>query len=333
MGGLLFCRPNAPTRTGRARAVYQGHALPRSSASESRPRASPTQRDRRWTLGCGSVAGDEYLRDMKAARLCDDGTARWIEICFCPTPLLEGLTGKSTLSSRGFKMPTTGAAAAIAMARSPGPVSAATAPSAWNKGSRRRASPFSGLSAWTQMRRDPDRRAPIVSGRDAMIPNKGTSRQGAWVRRARPTSGEDKRGELALYLRAAFIHFRNRDLTFRRALNRVRREGADAWLGVADAATKANERRMAEAIESINPFRSREDESRESRRLESELAVAENSEGNELARYLCAAFHACNSRDWGFNRILVTVGEDADAAWRSVAELAWAAEARQTTIQ
>jgi hypothetical protein len=41
------------------------------------------------TLGCGSVAGDEYLRNMKAATLCGDGTARWVEVCFCPTPLQE----------------------------------------------------------------------------------------------------------------------------------------------------------------------------------------------------------------------------------------------------
>jgi hypothetical protein len=41
------------------------------------------------TLGKGSVAGDEYLRNMQAARLCPDGTARWVEVCYCPTPLLE----------------------------------------------------------------------------------------------------------------------------------------------------------------------------------------------------------------------------------------------------
>jgi hypothetical protein len=40
-------------------------------------------------LGDGSVAGDEYLRNMMAARSCDDGTTRWVEVCFCPTPLLE----------------------------------------------------------------------------------------------------------------------------------------------------------------------------------------------------------------------------------------------------
>ena len=40
-------------------------------------------------LGKGSVAGGEYLRDMKNARVLDDGTARWVEICFCSTPLEE----------------------------------------------------------------------------------------------------------------------------------------------------------------------------------------------------------------------------------------------------
>ena len=41
------------------------------------------------TLGEGSVAGGEYLRNMADARLRDDGAARWVEVCFCPTPLLE----------------------------------------------------------------------------------------------------------------------------------------------------------------------------------------------------------------------------------------------------
>ena len=31
----------------------------------------------------------EYLRNMKDARLCEDGTARWVEVCYCPTPLQE----------------------------------------------------------------------------------------------------------------------------------------------------------------------------------------------------------------------------------------------------
>ena len=41
------------------------------------------------TLGRGSVAGGEYLRDMKNARVFEDGIARWVEICFCSTPLQE----------------------------------------------------------------------------------------------------------------------------------------------------------------------------------------------------------------------------------------------------
>jgi hypothetical protein len=41
------------------------------------------------TLGQGSVAEGEYLRNMKEARICHDETARWVEVCYCPTPLLE----------------------------------------------------------------------------------------------------------------------------------------------------------------------------------------------------------------------------------------------------
>jgi len=44
---------------------------------------------RAGTLGQGSVAGDEYLHNMEQARLGDDGTARWVETCFCATPLEE----------------------------------------------------------------------------------------------------------------------------------------------------------------------------------------------------------------------------------------------------
>jgi hypothetical protein len=40
-------------------------------------------------LGQGSVAEGEYLRNMQEARLDQDDTARWVEVCYCPTPLLE----------------------------------------------------------------------------------------------------------------------------------------------------------------------------------------------------------------------------------------------------
>jgi hypothetical protein len=41
------------------------------------------------TLGYGSVAEGEYLRNMQEARLCPDATARWVEVCYCATPLEE----------------------------------------------------------------------------------------------------------------------------------------------------------------------------------------------------------------------------------------------------
>ena len=41
------------------------------------------------TLGQGSVAEGEYLRNMQDARVSKDGTARWVEVCYCPTPLQE----------------------------------------------------------------------------------------------------------------------------------------------------------------------------------------------------------------------------------------------------
>lgn len=40
-------------------------------------------------LGKGSVAGDEYYRNMESARELDDGRVQWVEICYCPTPLAE----------------------------------------------------------------------------------------------------------------------------------------------------------------------------------------------------------------------------------------------------
>lgn len=40
-------------------------------------------------LGQGSVAGDEYLRNMETAREMTDGKVCWVETCFCPTPLQE----------------------------------------------------------------------------------------------------------------------------------------------------------------------------------------------------------------------------------------------------
>ena len=89
------------------------------------------------TLGKGSVAGGEYLRNMQDARLCPDGTARWVEVCYCPTPLQEErpyweqyfeLVKVQDAHDRG--------SAGIRTDQSLGPARPAIAPSAWSENSR-----------------------------------------------------------------------------------------------------------------------------------------------------------------------------------------------------
>lgn len=41
------------------------------------------------TLGTGSVAFGEYVKNMHQARELEDGTVCWVEVCFCATPLNE----------------------------------------------------------------------------------------------------------------------------------------------------------------------------------------------------------------------------------------------------
>ena len=41
------------------------------------------------TLGAGSIAGDEYLHNMAQARALPDGRVKWVETCYCATPLAE----------------------------------------------------------------------------------------------------------------------------------------------------------------------------------------------------------------------------------------------------
>ena len=41
------------------------------------------------TLGRGSIAGDEYQRNMEEARQLSDGRVQWVEVCYCYTPLSE----------------------------------------------------------------------------------------------------------------------------------------------------------------------------------------------------------------------------------------------------
>ena len=41
------------------------------------------------TLGAGSIAGGEYARNMECARRLRDGSVKWVEVCYCGTPLEE----------------------------------------------------------------------------------------------------------------------------------------------------------------------------------------------------------------------------------------------------
>jgi len=41
------------------------------------------------TLGKGSIAGEEYIYNMSEARVNPEGTATWVETCFCDPPLAE----------------------------------------------------------------------------------------------------------------------------------------------------------------------------------------------------------------------------------------------------
>lgn len=41
------------------------------------------------TLGAGSIAGGEYIRNMQQARRLENGRTCWLEVCYCPEPLQE----------------------------------------------------------------------------------------------------------------------------------------------------------------------------------------------------------------------------------------------------
>ena len=62
--------------------------LVRAKVKPNRGRALLDAIERR-VLGRGSVAEGEYLRNMAAARIGADGTVKWVEVCFCATPLDE----------------------------------------------------------------------------------------------------------------------------------------------------------------------------------------------------------------------------------------------------
>ena len=63
---------------------YLVTAKVKSGQEEALDRAIDTR-----TLGRGSIAGSEYLRNMGEARQHSDGSVQWVEVCYCPTPLQE----------------------------------------------------------------------------------------------------------------------------------------------------------------------------------------------------------------------------------------------------
>ena len=87
------------------------------------------------TLGQGSVAEGEYLRNMNDAQLTEDGTVRWVEISAIVRLRFRKsvLTGRSTSISRKCRMRTTAANAATRTARNLGPAATAIARRAWSR--------------------------------------------------------------------------------------------------------------------------------------------------------------------------------------------------------
>jgi hypothetical protein len=88
------------------------------------------------TLGQGSVAEGEYLRNMQQARLCHDETAHWVEVCYCPTPLQE---------ERRMRMIAAVAATTTVLNR--GLAVTVIAPNVWRANSKLRGNRFSNHSA------------------------------------------------------------------------------------------------------------------------------------------------------------------------------------------
>ena len=59
------------------------------------------------TLGQGSIAEGEYLRNMSLARQRADGRVQWVEVCFCGSlSRRSGPTGRSTSTCPACRTPT-----------------------------------------------------------------------------------------------------------------------------------------------------------------------------------------------------------------------------------
>jgi len=87
------------------------------------------------TLGQGSVAEGEYLRNMKEARLCADQTVRWWRFAIARLRCKRNaLTGSDISTSLKCRMRMTGANAAMKTEASLGRAAIATARRDWSKG-------------------------------------------------------------------------------------------------------------------------------------------------------------------------------------------------------
>ena len=96
------------------------------------------------TLGQGSIAGDEYLDDMEHARLQKDGTAVWVEVCYCADSAPRGtpLLGRILRVASRSRTLTHAAIVVMKMAPNCGPAATAPAQSACKNGSKHAESHF-----------------------------------------------------------------------------------------------------------------------------------------------------------------------------------------------
>ena len=54
------------------------------------------------TLGRGSIAGDEYLHNMREARVDNSGSAIWVETCFCDCDCTKRLAKRLRRAGNSF---------------------------------------------------------------------------------------------------------------------------------------------------------------------------------------------------------------------------------------
>ena len=87
----ISARPEIYGDAGAWRRLYEANRDRIRDPARLKPGQSTAldQAIERGTLGRGSVAEGEYLRNMADARTDECGRVRWVEVCYCPTPLAE----------------------------------------------------------------------------------------------------------------------------------------------------------------------------------------------------------------------------------------------------